>query len=42
MTELLGSPVKEAGLQDKLITIYREFIVGFESRKDPRSLVLLA
>ena len=42
VTELLGSLVKEAGLQDKLITIYREFIVGFESRKDPRSLVLLA
>ena len=41
VTELLGSLVKEAGLQDKLITIYREFIVGFESRKDPRSLVLI-
>ena len=41
VTELLGSLVKEAGLQYKLITIYREFIVGFESRKDPRSLVLI-
>ena len=42
LTKLLGSLVKEASLQDKLITIYREFIVDFESRMDPLSLVLIA
>ena len=34
LTKLLGSL--------KLITIYREFIVDFESRMDPLSLVLIA
>jgi len=42
LTKLLGSLVKEASLQDKLITIYQEFIVDFESRIDPLSLVLIA
>ena len=42
LTKLLGSLVKEASLQDKLITIYKEFIVDFESRMDPLSLVLIA
>ena len=42
LTKLLSSLVKEASLQDKLITIYQEFIVDFESRIDPLSLVLIA
>jgi len=42
LTKLLASLVKEASLQDKLITIYREFIVDFETRIDPLSLVLIA
>ena len=42
LTKLLASLVKEASLQDKLITIYREFIVDFETRMDPLSLVLIA
>jgi len=42
LTKLLASLVKEASLQDKLITIYREFIVDFETRLDPLSLVLIA
>jgi len=42
LTKLLASLVKEASLQDKLITIYQEFIVDFESRIDPLSLVLIA
>ena len=29
-------------MQDKLITIYQEFIVDFESRIDPLSLVMIA
>ena len=28
-------------MQDKLITLYQEFIVDFESRLDPLSLVLI-
>jgi len=42
LTKLLAVLVKEASLQDKLITIYQEFIVDFESRIDPLSLVLIA
>jgi len=42
LTKLMSSLVKEASLQDKLVTIYQEFIVDFESRIDPLSLALLA
>jgi len=42
LTKLLSGLIKEASLQDKLITIYQEFIVDFESRLDPLSLVLIA
>ena len=42
LTKLMSSLVKEPSLQDKLVTIYQEFIVDFESRIDPLSLALLA
>ena len=42
LTKLMSSLVKEASLQDKLVAIYQEFIVDFESRIDPLSLALLA
>jgi len=42
LTKLLQDLIKEKSLQDKLITIYQEFIVDFESRIDPLSLVMIA
>jgi len=42
LTKLLQDLVKEPSLQDKLITVYQEFIVDFEARLDPLSLVQIA
>ena len=42
LTVLLQSLIKEPSLQDKLINLYQEFIVDFEARLDPLSLVLIA
>ena len=42
LTRLLAALIKEPSLQDKLITIYQEFIVDFESKIDPLSLVSIA
>ena len=42
LTILLQSLIKEPSLQDKLINLYQEFIVDFEARLDPLSLVLIA
>jgi len=41
LTVVLQSLIKEPSLQDKLITLYQEFIVDFEARLDPLSLVLI-
>jgi len=41
LTVLLQSIIKEPSMQDKLITLYQEFIVDFEARLDPLSLVLI-
>ena len=41
LTILLQSLIKEPSLQDKLINLYQEFIVDFEARLDPLSLVLI-
>jgi len=39
LTMLLQSLIKEPSVQDKLISLYQEFIVDFEARLDPLSLV---
>lgn len=39
LTMLLQSLIKEPSMQDKLISLYQEFIVDFEARLDPLSLV---
>jgi len=41
LTVILQSLIKEPSMQDKLITLYQEFIVDFEARLDPLSLVLI-
>jgi len=41
LTVALQSLIKEPSLQDKLISLYQEFIVDFEARLDPLSLVLI-
>jgi len=41
LTIALQSLIKEPSLQDNLISLYQEFIVDFEARLDPLSLVLI-